>query len=116
MIGHGAFDRWSDAILHALNLELFRPLAQPYLTAMEPASTEDIADNSATENELAMSYRRVLAAFVDAALPFVTPSSFLVDIENRYATEQMGTNTPTWSVEELARLAIGTSGANRLRN
>ena len=107
MIGHGAFDRWSDAILHALNLELFRPLAQPYLTAMEPASTEDIADNSATENELAMSYRRVLAAFVDAALPFVTPSSFLVDIENRYATEQMGTNTPTWSVEELARLAIG---------
>jgi len=109
MIGHGSFDRWSDAILHSLDMELFRPLARPFLDAMKPVDPEAIRDDSAAENELAMTYRRVLAAFVDAALPFVTPSSFLVDVENRYATEQMGTNNPSWSVDELSRLAIGCS-------
>ncbi|MEI7921912.1 MAG: YcjX family protein [Planctomycetota bacterium] len=109
MVGHGSFQRWSDAMLHALDLELFRPMAQPFLSAMNPTETDTLPDSSATENELAMTYRRVLSRFVDAALPFVTPSSFLVDIENRYATEQMGTSNPTWSVDELARLAIGTA-------
>ncbi len=109
MIGHGAFDRWSDAMLAALDLELFRPLAGEFLGKLQSVDRAELADTTAAEQELAMAYRRVLAAFVDHALPFITPSSFLVDIENRYATETLGTSQPGWTVDELARLSIGTA-------
>jgi predicted YcjX-like family ATPase len=104
MISHGTFDKWSDAILPTLNKELFRPIAKGFLDLL--ASAERV-DSISTENDLALAYRRVLAGFVDHALPFVTPSSFLVDLENRYATERLGTSTPTWTVDQLQRLAIG---------
>ena len=114
MVGHGSFDRWSDAMMHSLDLEVFRSLARDYLQCMQPGTiVEDnstggqSADSIATEQELAMAWRRLLASFVDHALPFITPSSFLVDIENRYATETLGTSQPVWSVDELSRLAIG---------
>lgn len=107
MIGHGSFDRWSDGLMPTLGKELFRPLAQNFLDKMH--AVDDIADDVASENDLALAYRRVLAGFVDNALPFVTPSSFLVDLENRYATERLGTAAPTWSVDELQRLAIGVT-------
>lgn len=110
MVGQETYERWSDAVLHAFDMELFRPMAKEFLGKMAPAQeTELSSDSTATEQELAMDYRRLLASFVDHALPFITPSSFLVDIENRYATETLGTNAPKWSVDELARLAIGTS-------
>lgn len=109
MIGQGTYEKWSDAVLNAFDMELFRPLARSFLLKMSPDNTLESPDSVATESELAMDYRRTLASFVDNALPFITPSSFLVDIENRYATETLGTNAPTWSVDELVRLSIGTS-------
>jgi len=106
MISHGEFAKWSDGLLPTLDKELFRPIARGFLDVLDRLRPED---SVATENELALAYRRVLAGFVDHALPFVTPSSFLVDLENRYATERLGTTSPTWSVDELERLAIGVS-------
>lgn len=106
MISQGAFDKWSDALLPTLGKELFRPIAREFLDRLANATPEDTI---VAENELALAYRRVLAGFVDHALPFVTPSSFLVDLENRYATERLGTTTPNWSVEQLEKLAIGVT-------
>lgn len=106
MISHGDYGRWSDGLLPTLGKELFRPIARGYLDQLAVARPEDSAS---LENQLALEYRRVLAGFVDHALPFVTPSSFLVDLENRYATEKLGTTSPTWTVDQIERLAIGTA-------
>lgn len=69
------FGQWSDAIHASIgNIKEYRQLAQDYLRVVNTKSTED---------GIIAAYKNALAHFVCNYMPFVSPSTFLLDVKGQ---------------------------------
>ena len=73
------YAQWSDATLALLNTQEYSRHAAEYLELLERPD--------ATMDQILTSYRRVLAELILHFLPVVSPSTFLLDQDGKYAVE-----------------------------
>jgi predicted YcjX-like family ATPase len=85
---HRRFEDWSDAILDALRIAPeFATAAMPFFAYLdETAGKPDTAVDPAL---LLHTYRLTLARLIEAYMPLVTPSSFLIDADGNYVAEDI---------------------------
>lgn len=92
---HPTFDAWSDAVLGVLRNEAeFARIARPYL---DMASRHD-----ATEANILAAYRTVLATLHTRFMPFISPSSFVLDPEGVSLDAKLGPDRPATEADRIA--------------
>lgn len=92
---HPTFDGWSDAVLGVLRNEAeFAGIARPFL--------EIAAEEGTAEDAILAGYRTVLATLHSRFMPFITPSSFVLDPEGGSLDATMGADRPATGADRIA--------------
>lgn len=86
--GNSQFANWSDLVLETLwDCPEFSKQAEPFLHAVDGAESDKRI--GLDEELLLASYRRALAHLALSSMPFITPSSFLLDPYGNYVGESI---------------------------
>jgi predicted YcjX-like family ATPase len=86
--GNSDFAKWSDLVLETLqDSPEFSTQAEPFLQAVTGA--ENDPSKGLDEELLLTTYRRTLARLAVSSMPFITPSSFLLDPYGNYVAENV---------------------------
>jgi predicted YcjX-like family ATPase len=86
--GNSHFANWSDLVLETLrDCPEFSKQAEPFLQAVDDAESDP---SKGLDEELWMTYyRRALARLAISFMPFITPSSFMLDPRGKNLEESM---------------------------
>lgn len=85
---HRRFEDWSDAILDALRVAPeFTAAAAPFFTCLDEIAAQP--GTAVEPAQLLHTYRLTLARLIEAYMPLVTPSSFLIDADGNYVAEDI---------------------------
>lgn len=88
MAHHRRFDDWSDTILHALRVAPeFAAAATPFFACLDEIAAKP--GTAIDPTTLLHTYRLTLAGLIEAYMPLVTPSSFLIDANGNYVAEDI---------------------------